>query len=445
MEMTPLPPRRILIRGVNWLGDAVMTTPALLRLREKFPDAHITLLTPEKLADLWKHHPAVDDVISFSGDEGLLHIATRLRAESLRRFLGSHEARREAGRTAYQEAAMVGGTLAQGIANVAQEVSKATIDAAKEARKQAFELALVLPNSPRSALEVFLARIPQRIGYARPWRNFFLTQTVAARAEAVKMRKRSVAEIKQLVAADVSRQQTSASPGGTASRVGLVSRVLTHTATSAHQIHEYLHLAAAVGANPEPLPPQLFVIPEEIEAARKKFGLEEISGPILGLNPGAEYGPAKRWPVERFIAAAREIQKRTHCVWLLFGGKSDVGLTGQITAALRASRIPHHDFAGQTTLRELMALLKLCRVLLTNDTGPMHVAAALGTPVVVPFGSTSPELTGPGLPGDPRHHLLKSDAPCSPCFLRQCPIDFRCLQGIGVEQVVAAVGEVSMR
>ena len=78
-------------------------------------------------------------------------------------------------------------------------------------------------------------------------------------------------------------------------------------------------------------------------------------------------------------------------------------------------------------------------MLLTNDSGPMHVAAALGTPVVVPFGSTSPELTGPGLPGDPRHRLLKSDAPCSPCFLRECPIDFRCMNGITVEQVVEAV------
>ena len=97
------------------------------------------------------------------------------------------------------------------------------------------------------------------------------------------------------------------------------------------------------------------------------------------------------------------------------------------------------NLAGKTSLRELMALLKSCRVLLTNDTGPMHVAAALGTPVVVPFGSTSPELTGPGLPGDPRHRLLKSAAPCSPCFLRECPIDFRCLTGISVASVVDAV------
>ena len=88
-----------------------------------------------------------------------------------------------------------------------------------------------------------------------------------------------------------------------------------------------------------------------------------------------------------------------------------------------------------------MSLLKLCRVLLTNDSGPMHVAAALGTPVVVPFGSTSFELTGPGLPGDSLHHLLRAQAACAPCFRRTCPIDFRCMTGISVERVVAAVLE----
>ena len=200
-----------------------------------------------------------------------------------------------------------------------------------------------------------------------------------------------------------------------------------------------MHLAAALGANPEPLAPQLFVTPDEIEAAGKKFGLSEITQPIFGLNPGAEYGPAKRWPVERFIAAAKEIQQRINCAWLIFGGIADTSLAAQIESTLRAPRSALHNLSGQTSLRELMSLLKLCRVLLTNDTGPMHVAAALGTPVVAPFGSTSPELTGPGLPGDPRHHLLKSDAPRSPCFLRECPIDFRCLNGIGVERVVGAV------
>jgi heptosyltransferase-2 len=165
----------------------------------------------------------------------------------------------------------------------------------------------------------------------------------------------------------------------------------------------------------------------------------EITQPIFGLNPGAEYGPAKRWPIEKFTAAAKEIQQRTSCAWILFGGKNDAPIANQTDSALRTPHSALRNLCGQTSLRELMALLKLCRVLLTNDTGPMHVAAALGTPVVVPFGSTSPELTGPGLPGDPRHRLLKSDAPCSPCFLRECPIDFRCMNGISVESVVEAV------
>ncbi|MDD5139822.1 MAG: lipopolysaccharide heptosyltransferase II [Verrucomicrobiales bacterium] len=360
------------MRSTNWLGDAVMTTPALLRLREKFHDAHIALLTPEKLKDLWLNHPAVNETISFAPGEGVFSIGKQLRAGE-------------------------------------------------------FDLALVLPNSPRSAIETWLAGIPQRVGYARPWRNFFLTQTVAPRTNAVKMHKRTAAEIQKLVAAGGSQRPDSN------------SHALPCAVTNAHHIHEYLHLAAALGANPEPLAPLLTVMPDEIEAAKKKFGLEKNDGPVFGLNPGAEYGPAKRWPVERFIAAAQEIQNRTNCAWLLFGGKGDLQLTARIESAIRNPQSAIRNLSGQTSLRELMALLKICRVLLTNDTGPMHVAAALGTPVVAPFGSTSPELTGPGLPGDARHRLIKSDAPCSPCFLRECPIDFRCMNGISVERVVEAV------
>ncbi len=350
------------MRGTNWLGDAVMTAPALLRLRERFPSAHITLLTSEKLRELWLNHPAVNEVISFGAEEGMFSVKRKLAA----------------GR---------------------------------------FDLALVLPNSPRSALEVWLAGIPERVGYSRPWRDWFLTQAVPTRPGHVQMHKRSVEEIKRLIA--------DKAPG------------TRHQVPNdlAHQIHEYLHLVGALGASAEPLAPRLVVSPEEVEAAKKKFGLMDVKQPVLGLNPGAEYGPAKRWPVERFIAAAQEIQKRTDCAWLVFGGKGDAEIAGRIAAAVPSAK----NVAGQTSLRELMALLKTCRVLLTNDTGPMHVAAALGTPVVVPFGSTSPELTGPGLPGDARHKLILSDAPCSPCFLRECPIDFRCMKGIGVERVTEAV------
>jgi lipopolysaccharide heptosyltransferase II len=390
MESTPshlpssiLYPRRILLRGTNWLGDAVMTTPALLRLREQFPDAHIALLTPEKLKDLWIGHPAVNETVSFTSGESIFWVAKRIRQ------VGS---------------------------------SRRDDRTAQRAVPTPFDLALVLPNSPRSAMETWLAGIPRRIGYARPWRNWFLTQAVMPRPDATKMRKRPTAEIRQLISAN--------------SKFKIQNSKFT---PAAHQIHEYLHLVAALGAMPEPLPPQLFVSTNEIEAAKKKFGLEQTMQPVFGLNPGAEYGPAKRWPIERFIAAAKEIQQRTKCVWVILGGAGDMPITNQIESGIQNSKFKIHNLAGRTSLRELMSLLKLCRVLLTNDSGPMHVAAALGTPVVVPFGSTSPELTGPGLPGDPRHRLLKSDAPCSPCFLRACPIDFRCMTGISVDRVVEAV------
>ena len=347
------------MRGVNWLGDAVMTTPALLRLRERFPDAHITMFCPEKLRELWGHHPAINETITFEGKARAWVTGRALRAGK-------------------------------------------------------FDLALVLPNSPRSAMEVFFARIPQRIGYTRPWRNFFLTRTVASRLGAVGMHKRTEAEIKALIASP---------PAAPAPYPA-----------AAHQSFEYLHLTAALGANPEPLAPQLVVTSAEVEAVKKKFGLGALTRPVFGLNPGAEYGPAKRWPVEKFIATAKEVQAKTDCQWLIFGGKSDVATATQI-----GNGIDHQNLAGKTSLRELMALLKLCRVLLTNDTGPMHIAAALGTPVVVPFGSTSPELTGPLSMDGSRHQIIKSDAPCSPCFLRECPIDFRCLNGIGSDRVAAAV------
>ena len=377
-----------------------MTTPALQRLRERFPEARITLLTHEKLAGLWLHHPSLDRVLVFASGGQIWSVARRLRLEN-------------------------------------------------------FDLALVLPNSPRSALEVWLARIPERIGYARPWRNWFLTRPIPARPGHVQMHKLSPREISRLIrlpAPDM-RQALVApesdggglvapeSDGGETHTTRLARRSAVEAGHAPHQIHEYLHLAAALGASPEPLAPRLVVTQVETEAIVSKFGLGALSnsGPILGLNPGAEYGPAKRWPAEQFIAAARQIQQRTRCNWLVLGGPSDVPLANTVHSALRTPHSALLNLAGQTSLRELMGLLKLCRVLLTNDTGPMHLAAALGTTVVVPFGSTSPELTGPGLPGDTRHRLFRSNVPCSPCFRRACPIDFRCMAAITVQRVVEAV------
>ena len=359
------------MRGVNWLGDAVMSLPALARLRERFPGSYICLLTQEKLAGLWERSTVVNSVVTFRAPESPFSVARRLK----------------------QIGAGIG---------------------------------LVLPNSPRSALELWLARIPERIGYAKPWRTWLLTRTIPARPSAT--RKRSLAEISRLIEA----------PGRKAERP---------LETSRHQIHEYLDLmAAAFGTNPAPLSPEIEISEKEVSSTASKFDIPEAQDrPIFGLNPGAEYGPAKRWPLERFISVGTQLQRETRCRWLIFGGSGDAELAEKAELGLRSnlsaseSSAPVFNLAGKTTLRELCALLKLCRFLLTNDTGPMHVAAAVGTPVVTPFGSTSPELTGPGLPGDTRHQLLRGTAPCSPCFRRECPIDFRCMTSISVESVVEAV------
>ena len=378
--MTPPSPlrtshsERILVRGVNWLGDAVVTTPALLRLRQARPGAHIALLTPEKLAGLWTHHPAIDAVLTFAQNDSLWRVARKL-------------------------------------------------------RQGQFQIGLALPNSHRSALELWLAGIPQRVGCATRLRSWLLTRCVPPRTGILRMRKRSLVEIRRLIAAGAVEASNSAP--------------CPPLSGAAHHLHHYLHLAAALGANPEALPPFLDVHPEEVEAARQKFLLDDRA-PWFALNPGAEYGPAKRWPRERFVAAAAEIQKRAGGRWVVCGGRGDVELAADITAELTRDPARHPrqapvNLAARTSLRELCALLKGCRLLLTNDTGPMHVAAAVGTPVVAIFGSTSPELTGPGLPAVSTNLLLQSNAACSPCFRRRCPIDFRCMTGISVARVVEAV------
>jgi heptosyltransferase II len=358
----PAPTESILVRSVNWLGDAVMSTPALIRLRQARPEARITLLAPEKLAGLWERQPFVDELLTFSALENIWQMGRLL-------------------------------------------------------REKKFTAGLVLPNSIRSALELWLAGIPRRIGAARAGRSLLLTQTVPPPAGAMAMRKRPVREIRRRIKA-----------GGET----------TLYPAAAHHVHHYLHLAAALGASPEPMAPRIEVSEGETEDVRRKFGLARAAGrPWFGLSPGAEYGPAKRWPAERFVAAARTLREKTQCRWMIFGGAGDRVLAETIASDIaRGTGEPPLNLAGQTSLRELAAALKICDLVLTNDTGPMHLAAAVGAPVAAIFGSTSPELTGPIF--SPRAQVARGRAPCAPCFRRECPIDLRCLRGLETEQVVSA-------
>lgn len=364
------------MRGVNWLGDAVMTTPALLRLREALPGTHIALLTHEKLAGLWTGHPAVDEVIAFGAREGVFSVARRLRTW----------------RHPLTPALSLGGGEGE----------------------DSFDAAIVLPNSLRTGLEVALARIPRRIGYAGGGRNWLLTQAVPWRKAVTKMRKRTAGEVRRLISTVKDAQQR------------------VPTTFGAHHVHHYLHLAAALGAKAEPIAPLIAVADTEVAAVKAKFGLP--NGLLIGLNAGAEYGPAKRWPAGAFRWMVGELVLDPELGVVIFGGPADVELARSLfPAGASAVRV----LAGKTTLPQLAAALQSCAVVVTNDTGPMHLAAAVGTPVLVPFGSTSPELTGPGLPGDPRHRFVRVGVPCGPCFLRTCPVDHRCLEGIAPEWVLS--------
>ncbi len=167
--------------------------------------------------------------------------------------------------------------------------------------------------------------------------------------------------------------------------------------------------------------------------------LRDDGRPVIAINAGAEYGPAKRWPAERFAETAIKVSYHANTRWLILGGPRDTEIACQIEAKLRDAGLGDSSIinvAGETTLLDLCALLRFCKLLLTNDTGPMHIAAAIGTSVISIWGSTSPELTGPL---SSRSVVIRQPVECSPCFLRECPIDFRCMTGVQVDEVVKAV------
>ena len=344
-SLTPLKPFRMLLRSSNWLGDAVMTVPAVRAIKRGRPDAQVTILTRAKLADFWKQVPEVDAVISIEKDESIFQVAKKI---------------------------SVG-----------------------------FDAAILFPNSIRSGLEVWLADIPRRVGFESTGRNPFLNQIL--------------------------RKQKSGRP-------------------PEHQFNHYLQLAEFIGAD-----------------IQGNHGFESRPSNTrtpyrIGLCPGAEYGPAKRWLPERFKEVITSVSQQIPCEWVMFGTDKDRAIGDEILGQppkaadsipldnqapdIASEEIPVADFKnctnriGQTTLAELMTELSQCNLLLTNDTGTMHLAAFLGVPTVSIFGSTEPALTGPMGSG---HRVLRHHVECSPCFQRECPLDFRCMKSVEVNEVVEAV------
>jgi heptosyltransferase-2 len=346
---------KILVRGVNWIGDAVMTLPALKALKNAFPESKLSLLVKPSVAPVFEKNPFVDEVIlyekRFEGVLGKLKLAYRL-------------------------------------------------------RKAGFSKAVLFQNAFDAALIAYLAGIPERIGYERDGRGILLTKRIPFSND---------------------------------------DRKLHHT-------DYYLNLLRAAGIRAERSLPWVSLSPDERAAARDI--LDRMGRPVLGINPGAAYGSAKRWFPERFAEVARWFIRDTKGSVVIFGGGKELDITQEIEKLVLAgpggregseqrsfdTRDHVTNTAGRTSLRELITLISECDVLLSNDSGPMHVAYAVGTPLVALFGSTDPGLTGPLGRGNV---VLKSVLPCSPCFERTCRgNDMRCMYDIAQDDVFLAVKEL---
>lgn len=319
-------PQRILIRAPNWIGDCVMAMPAVQRIRERFPRAHIALLAKEKVLDLWKGNPHLNELIPHGQ---LDRVATGK-----------------------------------------------------------FDAAILFPNSFRVAWEARQAGIPRRIGYAGHWRRRLLTNVIEG---------------------DTWRRPT-----------------------TTHFVHHFLAFAKYLGGSAEEVAPRIVLTDAELKSVDRLLG-ETGSERLCALAPSAEYGPAKRWLPERYVETARKIADKHGVRWVIVGGPCDIETCKPIAEKIGPAAI---DLTGKTTLRELCAVLARCRVVLTNDSGAMHVGYAVGTPVVAIFGSTEPAATGPIGQG---HVVIRQKVDCSPCFLRECPIDFRCMKRIEVDEVMRRI------
>jgi heptosyltransferase-2 len=157
---------------------------------------------------------------------------------------------------------------------------------------------------------------------------------------------------------------------------------------------------------------------------------------VIGVSPGAAYGNAKRWLPERFAEAAREVARELWAEVALFGSASERPLCDSVAAAIGGHA---HNLAGQTSLRDFIDMASACRLFLTNDSGAMHIASALGVPSVTVFGSTDDVTTGPT---GPMARIVREPVECSPCLRRECPIDHRCMTRIPASRVTATAFEL---
>lgn len=253
-------------------------------------------------------------------------------------------------------------------------------------RKGDFDLGILLTNSFSSAYYFWLGNVKERIGFATHGRALLLNKKVA----------------------------------------------LPKNIETQHHVSTYKELLLPLQIPISDTKPKLYLTQEELNLAKNQ--LSGFKGKLIGINPGAAYGSSKCWPPERFRALVEKILNETENTVVLFGDNAIKPLVEQIGNGLGDRVI---NMAGRTTIRELMALIKTCDAFLSNDSGPMHIAAALDVPLVALFGSTNPTKTGPYKNGT----VIYKQTFCSPCYRRTCPIDFQCMLKISVNEVFDAILE----
>ena len=204
--------------------------------------------------------------------------------------------------------------------------------------------------------------------------------------------------------------------------------------TTGHQSESYLSILAHFGITASVKPQLLATTPAEDAAAAELFSAAGISSCdfVVGINPGATYGSAKRWYPERFAAVADILAERWGAKIVLTGGSGEAGIAADIARVMSA---PTLDLAGKTGVRELMTVIKRCNFFVTNDSGPMHIAAAFGVPLVAVFGSTDSTTT---YPLAEHAVVVRQEVDCAPCMKRECPTDHRCMTAVTPEDVVSA-------
>jgi heptosyltransferase-2 len=316
----------ILVRATNWVGDAVMSLPALHAIRERFSRARISVLAKPWVADLYGRESFIDEIILYSGQSPW--------------------------RTGH------------------------------ELRARRFDCAILLQNAFEAAWIAWLAKIPARIGYKRDGRQLLLTRAV-----------------------DVPKP-------------GEIPR---------HERFYYLELLRRSGL--------IDALPASEAIHLRSIGLNSGATPngkrMIGVSPGAAYGTAKRWLPERFAEAAGALATARGASIAVFGSKTERDLCEEVAQRLNGHQVT--NYAGQTTLAQFIDLASGCELFLTNDSGAMHIASALGVPTVAIFGATDDRTTGPT---GSNARVVRQPVDCSPCLLRECPIDHRCMTGVSAERVV---------